>query len=445
MNTTKKETINLEKGQYFHVEPADSIDMCIFHFPEVPTTNIGEIPLRAVVRNVTGLKLMAHIQAKFLNYSLGKLRWLYEILNKYNEGIDSDDVYYTRYIRYQVLNTISGFGYQAPNSSTKLTVPGLDKLITEIETLYKDQLEYHKLVIKDGCIVFEALQELFRPGIIVRGMTSLGVPGGFSVVQSYYQERRTLFGFETSFHLQLQFIATLGADFAVIEFEHIMSRWMGESLRKTNELYFQPADNDQITKFLSSGEKYVSLGIGAPKFLHHDSGCVFLHSISTNNTALSRSNSAVLTGTGRILIDTVKGAELGHHASRGQDDASQALIELTGRYRRFITEQKSVGQKITNPDTIFLISEIPNQLKAITWPALVGFSFVAKSWCHVLVGGLKEIVFNDKAFDELVLDNSRKRLIRALVRFGGEQFEDIIQGKSGGSIFLLHGPPGIGK
>lgn len=27
----------------------------------------------------------------------------------------------------------------------------------------------------------------------------------------------------------------------------------------------------------------------------------------------------------------------------------------------------------------------------------------------------------------------------------GEQFEDIIQGKRGGSIFLLHGPPGVGK
>lgn len=36
-------------------------------------------------------------------------------------------------------------------------------------------------------------------------------------------------------------------------------------------------------------------------------------------------------------------------------------------------------------------------------------------------------------------------MIKALVSFGGEKFEDIIQGKSGGSIFLLHGPPGIGK
>ena len=88
---------------------------------------------------------------------------------------------------------------------------------------------------------------------------------------------------------------------------------------------------------------------------------------------------------------------------------------------------------------------MPSQLLDITWPALVGFSFTAKCWCHVLVSGLSEIKFNESAFDELVLDAKRKRLINALVKFGGEQFEDIIQGKQGGSIFLLHGPPGVGK
>jgi SpoVK/Ycf46/Vps4 family AAA+-type ATPase len=36
-------------------------------------------------------------------------------------------------------------------------------------------------------------------------------------------------------------------------------------------------------------------------------------------------------------------------------------------------------------------------------------------------------------------------LIQALVKYGGEQFEDIIQGKRGGSVFLLHGAPGVGK
>ncbi|KAJ3056969.1 hypothetical protein HDU99_007346, partial [Rhizoclosmatium hyalinum] len=41
------------------------------------------------------------------------------------------------------------------------------------------------------------------------------------------------------------------------------------------------------------------------------------------------------------------------------------------------------------------------------------------------------------------------KLIKALVRFGGKKtqskFEDIVAGKSGGSVFLLHGPPGVGK
>lgn len=142
------------------------------------------------------------------------------------------------------------------------------------------------------------------------------------------------------------------------------------------------------------------------------------------------------------MIDIVRGSSLGHHASHASDDATQALIDISGRYKRYLNEINN--SKSANPDTLFLISDIPEQLLPITWPALVGFSFTAKSWCHALVGGLSEIKYNDNAFDELVLDPKRKQLIRALVRFGADQdqFEDIIQGKRGGSIFLLHGAPG---
>jgi MoxR-like ATPase len=64
----------------------------------------------------------------------------------------------------------------------------------------------------------------------------------------------------------------------------------------------------------------------------------------------------------------------------------------------------------------------------------------------VLVSGIESIQFNDRAFDQLVLAEERKQMIRALVRFGGDSdYEDIIAGKRGGSVFLLHGPPGVGK
>lgn len=46
----------------------------------------------------------------------------------------------------------------------------------------------------------------------------------------------------------------------------------------------------------------------------------------------------------------------------------------------------------------------------------------------------------------MVLKQERKELIRAVVRHGtAVQVPDVISGKQGGKIFLLHGPPGVGK
>lgn len=74
-----------------------------------------------------------------------------------------------------------------------------------------------------------------------------------------------------------------------------------------------------------------------------------------------------------------------------------------------------------------------------------------------MVDGLSEIQFDDKAFEQLVLAPERKQLIHAMVKHSEGVFKDIISGKGGyqfyyfmalkfvgGSIFLLHGPPGTG-
>ena len=48
-------------------------------------------------------------------------------------------------------------------------------------------------------------------------------------------------------------------------------------------------------------------------------------------------------------------------------------------------------------------------------------------------------------FEQLVLPGSRKRLIKALVRHSNSTFTDLVAGKGEGSVFLLYGPPGVGK
>ncbi|KAJ3273210.1 hypothetical protein HDV01_004712 [Terramyces sp. JEL0728] len=424
----------IPEGDYFYIDKSQETEPTVY-FADIPASNPGQISLRTVVRNLTLMKQMNNTNIRFLNFILGRLIWLERLCADYNKGIDlgrnTDSVYYNRYIRFQMMEAISVFGYQVPNDTTKVQVPGLELLITAIQDFYKPQIDFYKTIIKEGSAVFDGLQELYKPGMIVRGMTSLGVPSGFRVVQSYYQERKTLFGYEQSFHLELQFIATLGEDFAIVQFEAVISRWMGDANRKLSQMFYAPVEAELLERFEKSGEKYVLLGNGGSKYLCHDAGCVYLHSAGLKNHSKLSGVSNVLNVSGRILIDTVKGSSLGHHASHGMDDATHALIEMTGRYRRFQNEQKSLGQKSSNPDGIFIISSVPQELLAITWPALVGFSFTSKAWCHALVGGLSEIKYNDNSFDELVLDPKRKRLIKALVRFGGEQFKDIIQGKSG--------------
>ncbi|OJA14965.1 hypothetical protein AZE42_03217 [Rhizopogon vesiculosus] len=73
------------------------------------------------------------------------------------------------------------------------------------------------------------------------------------------------------------------------------------------------------------------------------------------------------------------------------------------------------------------------------------------SWEMFDVRNLEEIHFDEDAWDHLVLNKATKALIKGLVNVtktsntSREVFSDVITGKGGGLIALLHGPPGTGK
>jgi len=80
-----------------------------------------------------------------------------------------------------------------------------------------------------------------------------------------------------------------------------------------------------------------------------------------------------------------------------------------------------------------------------------GFDIRRKAWEMFDVRRLEEIHFDEHAWDHLVLNNATKTLIKGLVNVtkssntSREVFSDVITGKGGGLIALLHGPPGTGK
>ncbi|KAL4914738.1 P-loop containing nucleoside triphosphate hydrolase protein [Aspergillus aurantiobrunneus] len=85
---------------------------------------------------------------------------------------------------------------------------------------------------------------------------------------------------------------------------------------------------------------------------------------------------------------------------------------------------------------------------AICSPIVVGFSFGAKLWGGLGMDYCRPIKWGHEAFNSLVLDPNKKKLIHALVTqhtSKSDLFDDVVVGKGKGLIGLLSGGPGCGK
>lgn len=74
-----------------------------------------------------------------------------------------------------------------------------------------------------------------------------------------------------------------------------------------------------------------------------------------------------------------------------------------------------------------------------------GFSMTLKEWGEFTLEGQEAPKYRKNAIRDLVLDEDKKTLILGLVQNNKLGFQDIVDGKGGGTIFLLHGEPGTGK
>jgi hypothetical protein len=85
----------------------------------------------------------------------------------------------------------------------------------------------------------------------------------------------------------------------------------------------------------------------------------------------------------------------------------------------------------------------------LTSPVVYGFAFNEKLWLEFTISGVRDIDYNDAAFDSLVLPTGQKSIVRALVEshkfHAAKTIDDVVQGKGKGLVAVLHGPPGTGK
>jgi hypothetical protein len=268
-----------------------------------------------------------------------------------------------------------------------------------------------------------------------------------------------------------------------------------------------PADQDLLDRLQKRGEFYASVATNN-NYLEYQSDCFFpiIRGGWSNNAVRPLSKG------GRVMIDVKRGILEGHIPVRGTSDGMSdtvkeaiKLFEQNKRtgiavpFRTAILPGFDVAEKKHNISEEESGDSDRHQLWQ-TWPMLTGFSFTARVWGKLLLslprsqagnrpalsesprrpsvrklgvqrpglGGVGKagncgyISFQEQAFEQLVLAEDKKELIRAVARNagGGPNFEDdesdeeedddeigldVVANKGAASIFLLHGPPGCGK
>lgn len=370
-------------------------------------------------------------------------------IEHYNSGLATSSPDFLLYWQPHTLNLLSGFGFRPSLDQAQLCIQGLAELIGSLEQLYAPFISEYRRLIQTDALDFDCLSEVFRPETPVKGVNGPGNSACvYRVTDSFYTERRNIHGIQRSFQVSMECIVLVGEHFSVASFTETFPTWSGNLRRKLSEIGYQPVTPGDREQFHTRGERYVQFGFDGAKYLAYAPSMFFprLGRRSGKVSSLSKTHeSAFSLGGGRIMVDMTRGAALGYFPCLGVDEPSRAIISLVSRYRQWLAKRSKTG---TTESELFTAWEtVPSQFRLFCWSALVGFSFTTKAWGHVLVEGLSQIDFFDPAFDRLVLSEERKQIISAVVRQSSiiPQKEDLIRSKQGGLIFLLHGPPGVGK
>ncbi|ORX98026.1 P-loop containing nucleoside triphosphate hydrolase protein [Clohesyomyces aquaticus] len=123
-------------------------------------------------------------------------------------------------------------------------------------------------------------------------------------------------------------------------------------------------------------------------------------------------------------------------------DARQGTVQRRSRKRRYVRRFSWEANYIKGP------KRLSEEYYALCSPIVKGYSLKTKNWAKFQVDNVHEIVWDDRAFDSLVLPPGYKDLILSFTKSQNsteEQFDDVIEGKGQGIVMLLNGEPGVGK
>jgi len=410
-----------------------------------------------------------------------------------------------------------------PFEIPQIRVDGLDDFLAELEKLNPSLQKARDEILETQTVSFyPGLGELFTPGaqLVCHPEGMEGSPLGCSCVQSWYTEELNKATNTTKrrFILVIEFMVSVGDEVVFVAASDVYPEFHDPSrnvpikdLTHRKLLPDQnPADQDLLDRLQQRGEFYASVATHN-HYLEYQSDCFFpiIRGGWSNNAVRPLSKG------GRVMIDVKRGILEGHIPVRGTSDGMSDTVKEA---IKLFEQNKRTGIAVPFRTAILPGFDLGSEKKKDlfgeeqgdsdrlhlwqTWPMLTGFSFTARVWGKLLLslpkskvpvgssrdsltrrasvsklgverGGLGGegkagncgyINFQEQAFEQLVLAEDKKELIRAVARNagGGPRFDeeesddddeddddeiglDVVANKGAASIFLLHGPPGCGK
>lgn len=306
-------------------------------------------------------------------------------------------------VRDNLVEEFDNYGEQVEDKSNRYHI-----FITTVDEFAKSVKEQLAEKIERGAIEFGDIPYLLEKGKEVSTTHDGEKVGG--LIESV-RLRQSFFG--VYYEIQLKVINNVYGHISDMPFKTNIGGYQG--LKEIKDLPVSPISDEEKLALAARGELFRKYASGA-HYIHYRG------QLARNSWWSSKKFRA----DGRAMLDV---------SSFSQVDNDQ-----------FSQEGYASGIESAREDRSNKVDlQIPDADLWRTYPFIYGFSLSAKQWGRFTVAGVSEIQFRTDAFEKLVLPEEDKELVKAIVQDEGGDFSDLIDGKGGGSIFLLHGPPGQGK
>ncbi|QRW10368.1 AAA family ATPase [Ceratobasidium sp. AG-Ba] len=297
-------------------------------------------------------------------------------------------------------------------------------LVDFVEEHFRETSHELERLTTDGYMSFHLLWMLCTPGSIIEIRDSeTNYPAGLGVQSWAFGNR----GGQNSFNVE-------GVKFV----------WNGSTFMQTHVSVQGLVKNDFLPiKKLSNRVRKMLIDRG--KLYQKFAGLYHL-SYDAFGIVKTRKGHSRRPAKGRVILDTA-GFHRYNGCTPGSTNAFSDMCESPPSTPRQPTT--SLDQDCLKVGEYQSYDPLPDEVLCVFPPAHHGWSFTAKRWTLLLVEHLSEIVFDEMAFDQLVLKQDYKTMIKALVEThagrGDGFIKDLVQGKGAGMVMVLHGKPGTGK